>query len=84
MNEIFKKYRDIDEVVIPSRRDENERRYGFTRFFNVMDERRMAVRLDNIIINNVKLFFNLPRFQRDNHDDKKHENDRNYDNRKNT
>ncbi|CAK8577904.1 unnamed protein product [Lathyrus sativus] len=72
--ETFKEYRDIDEVVIPSRHDKNGRRYGFTRFFNVADERRMVVRLDNIFIKNVNLFVNIPRFQRDKHDDKKHEN----------
>lgn len=62
MYEVFWKFEDIDEVVIPSTRDIRGQRYGFIRFFEVKDARLLATKLDNIFIENKKLFFNLPRF----------------------
>ncbi|CAK8540405.1 unnamed protein product [Lathyrus sativus] len=62
--DIFKIYRDIDEMVIPSRRDKNGKRCGFVRFFQVSDETSLVMKLDNIFVNDVKLFVNTPRFQR--------------------
>ncbi|XP_058783008.1 uncharacterized protein LOC131657654 [Vicia villosa] len=62
---IFKKFGDIDEVILPSRRDKRGKRFGFARFFNVSDERVLAVKLDNIIIESRKLHANLPRFNRE-------------------
>lgn len=62
MYEVFRKFEDIDEVVIPSKRDIRGQRYGFIRFFEVKDARLLATKLDNIFIENKKLFFNLPRF----------------------
>ncbi|XP_058763296.1 uncharacterized protein LOC131636700 [Vicia villosa] len=55
---------EVVEVVIPPRRNKFGRRFGFARFKEVMDERLVAVRLDNILIDGVKIHVNQPRFQR--------------------
>ncbi|XP_058758209.1 uncharacterized protein LOC131631431 [Vicia villosa] len=61
---IFKDYGEIDEVIIPPRRDRRGKKFGFARFFNVTDTKMMAIRLDNIIIGSRKIHTNLPRFSR--------------------
>ncbi|CAL5211534.1 unnamed protein product [Lathyrus oleraceus] len=48
----FKKHGDISEVVIPHKRNNLERRFGFARFREVEDVRMLAVRRDNIFIDN--------------------------------
>lgn len=62
---IFLKYGDVNEVVIPNKRDKRGQRFGFVRFANVRDPATFAVKLDNIIIGRQKLFVNISRFQRD-------------------
>lgn len=64
MYEDFKLYGDIDGVVIPNKRDVRGMRYGFVRFFNVLSERMLATKLDNIFMGKRKLFVTIPRFQR--------------------
>ncbi|XP_058757254.1 uncharacterized protein LOC131630495 [Vicia villosa] len=64
MYEIFQSYGDIDEVIIPNKRDRRGMRYGFVRFFGVSDSEFLATKLDNIFLENKKIFVNLPRFQR--------------------
>ncbi|CAI8614976.1 unnamed protein product [Vicia faba] len=65
MYAIFKENGEIDEVIIPPKRDKRGKRFGFVRFFNVADERLMVIKLDNIIIGTKKIHANLPRFNRD-------------------
>ncbi|XP_058750760.1 uncharacterized protein LOC131623755 [Vicia villosa] len=60
----FKVLGEIEEVVIPPRRDKHGRRFGFVQFFNVKDEEMMATKFDNIILEGRKIFANLPRFRR--------------------
>lgn len=60
----LKELRKIVEVVIPSKRDRRGRRYGFTRYVNVVDENLKAIKLDSVILEGRKMFANLPRFQR--------------------
>ena len=60
----FKKWGDVREVYIAKRRNREGRRYGFMRFKGVSDARGLEVKLDNIFINEHKLFVNLPRFTR--------------------
>lgn len=55
---------DIDEVVIPSKRDKRGLLYTFVRFFNVKDDNFLATKLDNIFLYGRKLHENVPRFQR--------------------
>ncbi|XP_058733452.1 uncharacterized protein LOC131605070 [Vicia villosa] len=65
MYDIFKDFGDIDEVIFPPRRDKRGKRFGFVRFFNVLDERLLAVKLDNIFIGSRKIHANIPRFNRE-------------------
>lgn len=66
-SDIFKLFACIDEVVeviIYPRRNKWGRRYGFARFSGMDDIRILGVRLDNVLIDGVKLHANLPRFGR--------------------
>ncbi|MCH81026.1 RNA-binding protein 25-like, partial [Trifolium medium] len=60
----FYHYGDIMEVVIPAKRDKLGRRFGFARFDQVDEPRRLECELDNIIIGRDKISVNLSRFQR--------------------
>lgn len=60
----FKELREIEEVVIPPRKDKFGRRYIIVRFLNVKYENLLATKLNNIVLYGRKLFDNLPRFQR--------------------
>ncbi|MCI27027.1 RNA-binding protein 25-like, partial [Trifolium medium] len=64
MFKVFQKYGNIQEVVIPAKRNKLGRRFGFARFVHVHDEERFGTELDNIIIGRDKIFANLSRFQR--------------------
>ncbi|PNX93423.1 hypothetical protein L195_g016577 [Trifolium pratense] len=64
LSNVFQKYGDIAEVVIPARRDRRGERYGFARFDNVIDIRKFEYELDGIIIGRDKLSVNISRFQR--------------------
>lgn len=37
-------------MVIPSKKNRYEKRFGFARFFEVEDERLLAIRLENIFV----------------------------------
>ncbi|CAJ2667747.1 unnamed protein product [Trifolium pratense] len=65
MSNIFHKYGDIVEVVIPDRRDKRGRRFGFARFENVSNTRSFEYELDGIIIGRDKISVNISRFQRE-------------------
>ena len=60
----FKKWGDVREIFIPSNRNKGGRRYGFARFKGVQDERTLERRLDNIMIDGLKLYVNLPKYGR--------------------
>lgn len=60
----LKELGEIVDVVIPSKRDRRGRRYSFTRSINVEDEKLLAIKLDNVILEGRKLFANFPRLQR--------------------
>ncbi|CAI8594474.1 unnamed protein product [Vicia faba] len=55
---------NIVEVVILSKKDWDGKRYGFSRFKGVTDERVFAVRLDNVMIDGKKIHANTHRFVR--------------------
>ena len=63
MYEMFREYGDIDEVIIPKKLNIRGNRYVFVRFYNLEDDRLLAVKLNNIFIGRRKVFSNLPRFQ---------------------
>ncbi|MCI20685.1 RNA-binding protein 25-like, partial [Trifolium medium] len=64
MFKVFKNYGNIQEVVIPAKKNRLGRRFGFARFVDVYDEKRFGIELDNIIIGRDKIFVNPHRFQR--------------------
>ncbi|MCH98559.1 hypothetical protein A2U01_0019564 [Trifolium medium] len=66
MLNIFQKYGNIIEVVIPVKKDKGGRRFGFARFVDVRDSRSFGMYLDTIIIGRDKISVNLSRFQREN------------------
>lgn len=51
-------------MVILSKRDARGKRYGFVRFFDVKEPRVLAKKLDNIFLENDKIYVNLPKFAR--------------------
>ncbi|XP_058742698.1 uncharacterized protein LOC131615243 [Vicia villosa] len=55
---------DVVEVVIPPRRNRFGKRFGFARFKNVEDEKFLAIKLDNILIDGKKIHVNQPRYSR--------------------
>ena len=60
----FKRWGDVREIFIPNRRNYNGRRYGFVRFKGVSDVQQMAWKLDNSVIGGLKLFVNVPKYNR--------------------
>ncbi|KAI5404074.1 hypothetical protein KIW84_051278 [Lathyrus oleraceus] len=54
---------DIDEVIIPPKRNAGGKRYGFVRFLNVKDDRLLTTKLETIFLDGRKIFSNIPRFQ---------------------
>ncbi|XP_058726543.1 uncharacterized protein LOC131597900 [Vicia villosa] len=54
----------VVEVSISPRRNNIGKRFGFARFVEVEDERLLAVRIDNVIIDGKKIHANIPRYQR--------------------
>lgn len=60
----FKKWGDVREIFIPNHRNQGGRRYGFARFKDVLDEHELARKLDNLIIDGLKLYVNLPKYGR--------------------
>jgi len=54
----------VRKVFIAKRCNKEGRSYGFVWFKGVSDARELEVKLDNIFINDYKLFVNLPRFAR--------------------
>lgn len=49
---------DVVEMVIPPRRNKLGKRFGFGRFKGVDDVRLLAVKLDNILIDDKKIHAN--------------------------
>lgn len=60
----FKGFEEIDEVIIPPRRDKRGRRFSFVCFYNVEDARLLATKMDNVMLDGRKIYANVPRFQR--------------------
>lgn len=58
------RYDDINKVLISNKRYVRGRRYEFVRFFNMLNERMLATKLDTIFIDKRNIFLNVPRFQR--------------------
>ncbi|CAI8614642.1 unnamed protein product [Vicia faba] len=50
LSHVFTDFGEINEVIIPPKRDKRERKYRFVRFFNVRDERTLTKKLDNTLL----------------------------------
>lgn len=59
---IFERFGNLCEVVIPHRRDKSGKRFEFVRYKDVEAPVRLAVKLDNLFIDTMKLFVNVSRF----------------------
>jgi len=60
----FKKWGDVREVFISKHRNKGGRRYGFVRFKGVSDEHILERLLDNIIVGELKMYVNVPKYGR--------------------
>lgn len=61
---VFKEYGNVDEVIIPPKKDVRGKRYGFVRFFDMGEAEFLAKRLDSIFIGRRKLHVNIPKHNR--------------------
>uniref|UniRef100_K7M684 RRM domain-containing protein n=1 Tax=Glycine max TaxID=3847 RepID=K7M684_SOYBN len=61
----FKKWGDVREVFIAKRRNKTGRRYGFVRFKGLRDAQYTAKQLDKVVIGGLKLFVNIPKYERE-------------------
>ncbi|CAK8572777.1 unnamed protein product [Lathyrus sativus] len=61
---LFSYFGKVTEVVIPPKRNKYGKRFGFTKFADVEDGRVLAIKLDNIFVDKVKIHANIPRFSR--------------------
>lgn len=60
----LKKVGDVREIFISSKRNRNGRRYNFARFKGVDDVNQLERRLDNIVLGGLKLYVNIPKYDR--------------------
>lgn len=60
--DLFSNHGNLKELVIPPKRNEHDKRFGLERFKDVEDIRLLAVKLDNIFIDNIKIHANVRRF----------------------
>lgn len=60
----FKKWGDVQEIFISKQRNKGGRRYSFVRFRGVSDVRRLERQLDNLIVGGLKLYMNVPKYER--------------------
>ncbi|KAG5001619.1 hypothetical protein JHK85_023282 [Glycine max] len=60
----FKRWGDVWEIFISKHRNRGGKRYGFVRFRGVSDERTLERQLDNLVIGGLKLYVNIPKYER--------------------
>ena len=60
----FKKWGDVRDIFIHKHRNKGGRRYGFVRFKGVLDKYRLEKQLDNIILEGLKMYVNVPKYGR--------------------
>jgi len=64
MWKIFRRWGKVQEVFIPRRTNRAGHKFGFVRFTRINDPDRLEYQLDNIWIENTKLYVNKPRQRR--------------------
>lgn len=60
---VFQRYDKVWEVYIAPRRDKRGKQFGFVRFMEVKNPAKLERELDSIIIGNMKMHVNIPRFE---------------------
>lgn len=60
----FKKLGDIEEIVIPDKKDWRGKKYSFVRFVNVSEKRMVETKLNNIWLNGKKIVANISKYKR--------------------
>lgn len=61
---VFAKWGKVVDIFIPGKRNKEGRRFGFVRMVGVDDPAGLARRMDQTFIGNMKLFVNVPRFEK--------------------
>lgn len=61
---LFNGVSNVVEVVVPPKQNKFGKWFGFARFIGVEDERHLAIKLDNILIDGKKIHANQPRFSK--------------------
>lgn len=61
---IFQRYENVWEVFIAPKRDKKGKRFGFVRFTDVKNPVKLERELDTILIGNMKMHVNFPRFEK--------------------
>jgi len=64
MFKVFQRRARVKEVFIARRLNKWGRRFGFVRFFDVRNVRRLERELDQMYVGNKKLFVNVPKYRR--------------------
>lgn len=61
---VFMKYDRVVDVYIPPRNNKQGLHFGFVRFINVQDAKRLEAMLDTILIGNQKMQVKIPMFEK--------------------
>ncbi|XP_020220436.1 uncharacterized protein LOC109803325 [Cajanus cajan] len=61
---VFQRWGKVWDVFIAARRNRHGQRYGFVRFLEVENVKRLEKQLDEIYIGGTKLYANIPRYRR--------------------
>lgn len=62
---VFQKWGKVVDLFIPNRRNKEGWRFGFVKMAGVQDPANMARRIDQLYIGSMKLYVNIPRFQKE-------------------
>ncbi|KAL2321982.1 hypothetical protein Fmac_026361 [Flemingia macrophylla] len=58
----FQQWGRVWEIFLPPRRNHGGHRFGFVRYLDVTDERRLEAEFDKIRFGNIKLNVNIPKY----------------------
>lgn len=61
----FNRWGKVVDVYIPRKRNKEGRRFGFLRMEGVLDTTELARKIDQMYIGDMKLYVNVPRFEKD-------------------
>jgi len=64
MFKVFQRWARVKEVFVSRRLNKWGRRFGFVRFFDVKNVKRLESELDQLYVGNKKLYVNIPKYRR--------------------